>query len=71
MGLVLRMRRTHPRACWYAVAAWVVLAMNWLAVAGMTLGQEAITAWEQRTGVNTYYTYLAFHVITVRGAWPG
>ena len=63
IGLVLRMRRTHPRACWYAVAAGVVLFVNWLAIYAMDWASEAMRDWEQRTGTDWHYTYLAFNAV--------
>ncbi|MGC1275675.1 MAG: hypothetical protein WBC44_18350 [Planctomycetaceae bacterium] len=29
IGLVLRLRRTHPRACWFTVAAGALMFLNW------------------------------------------
>jgi len=63
IGLVLRMRRMHPRACWFAVVAGVVLFVNWLAIYAMNWGSEAVRDWEQRAGIDWHYTYLAFNAV--------
>lgn len=61
IGIVLRLRRTHPRACWYAVAAGAVLFLNW-AVTGV-MHQSAVSNWVSRSGFDYRFIYLAFNAV--------
>ena len=56
IGRVLRLRRTHPRACWYSVAAGTVLFLNWALTAA---GGFVMTAAEA-TGLTHDLIWIVF-----------
>lgn len=62
-ALVLRLRRTHPRACWLAIGAAVVLALNWGATAAMNLLARQIQDWAGANGIGPGYVWLAFSAV--------
>lgn len=42
IGLVLRLRRTHPRVCWATVAAGVLMFLNWGLSAAIQLNFDGV-----------------------------
>jgi hypothetical protein len=63
VALVLRLRRTHPRACWYAVAGGAALFLNWGATALMSWGGSRAAAWAEQNGLSDSVPWLAYHAV--------
>lgn len=63
VAVVLRLRRSHPRACWYAVAGGAVLFLNWAATGLMTWGGERAAEWAEANGLSVFVAYTAFNAV--------
>lgn len=63
IGLILRLRRTHPRACWFTVGAGVAIFLNWGLIQTMYWGSSSLHDWCNTYGLNVLLVWLAFDIV--------
>ena len=63
IGLVLRLRRTHPRACWFTVAAGVLMFLNWGLFAAFRFRMDILVGLGEGFGIGTGTVVLLLNCI--------
>ncbi|MBA3314715.1 MAG: hypothetical protein M3552_11210 [Planctomycetota bacterium] len=63
IGLILRLRRTHPKACWFAVGAGAVMFLNWGMIQLMYWGSSGLSDWRIAQGLDWRVMWLAFDAV--------
>jgi hypothetical protein len=63
MGLALRLRRTHPRACWLTVAATATLLVYWGVGFLFWENYDAVTEWAAARGLGSRMVRFNFLVV--------
>lgn len=64
IGLVLRLRRTHPRVCWYTVAAGALMLLNWVLSAAIQLNFDGVLSVAKNMNLGTSEAILLLNCMT-------